>query len=947
MPTLKQLTCHIEWANSGVPFKEYGVSYQDGLVESYIAVPPASTPFCINLKSGGYVAPGLAMFVFIDGVYQCNRNRDDLVAPECNDSIETATTKRMQTEVDFRVRQKEERLVGGGLVGRSWRFEPLKIIDNDSSTPIPKEDFANLGTIEVIVLRCAPRRPFNNGSRRKSVASDGSLTPRSCMSPTFPINEDDAMLSDESIEYESDGVMETVEDSNNNSGDAPGNNQETGGDGGSLALLFDGPYDGRGYYPNHEQQSYSGPQRRLSPPTNHGPNLRYGPQCECSECTHPDEMHAPPNHYPQNDDYHDWHRTEEVRPHIHHDHRNERFRYSHREEVHPQPTNIPRPVHTHDIYQHHNDSRNRWDTSIDPPTVLPRVRERPSHRAFSSSHPRTIRVERPPHNPRPSRHNIPPHVEIAGAPRDYRRVSGTYGDSTNTPQIVVPPIVLNINSPTPPRPEQPPQNNTHNGDVAAIDSPTSGSGCYIISDGRRISGKGAWKLGEALAFRRRNSNVSPDNGSPHSRKSSNGSRASDRSNRHSRPDNSARRGSPHNAWQNSQTHSRPGAHGPGDGEANDHNQSNGFWGNGRNARSAADEWANSTGNENNQNESDNNNDSDNVQTTYQNDTNGEQIGNEWSQPDSGNSGSQNQSSPDNNYDDNTQNEDQQQHANSDGQQAYPIYCGTFQYIPPAKSTEFVTPKSRDTASDEPPLYTVPAEIAAEASLSHQMQPGPQASYIHRIRRPLYLDSFEDPYARFVFKYRRPEIVQDKCSVIIEPDVDEEKKKLESLTKAELMDYLLRVHGLMDAQFIPPPPPILPSPTQSNGCQNTNGNSESFAAPTPAPARPEVRRPPSAPARVPGSNYQPPTVDNVPSEPGWNGRNHNPNTSAWPDQERRPMHGSSPHGENGRNNNPNTSDWPSQEPNQSRNNQQRDQDNRIGGFGGEQSSSQEETRGEQW
>lgn len=122
MPTLKQLSCQIEWAGSNVPFKEYGTVYGDGYVECYIAIPNSSTPFSINLRSDGYIAAGLAMFVLMDGVYQCNRNRDDL--RQMGKSSDATTKFR---DVNFRVRQREERLPNGGWVGRPWRFAPFQL----------------------------------------------------------------------------------------------------------------------------------------------------------------------------------------------------------------------------------------------------------------------------------------------------------------------------------------------------------------------------------------------------------------------------------------------------------------------------------------------------------------------------------------------------------------------------------------------------------------------------------------------------------------------------------------------------------------------------------------------------------------------------------------------------------------------------------------------------
>ena len=68
MPTLKQLTCNVEWASSGVPLPEYHTIYADGYVETFIPIPSTPTPFSVHLQSHGYIAPGLAMFVYASGV---------------------------------------------------------------------------------------------------------------------------------------------------------------------------------------------------------------------------------------------------------------------------------------------------------------------------------------------------------------------------------------------------------------------------------------------------------------------------------------------------------------------------------------------------------------------------------------------------------------------------------------------------------------------------------------------------------------------------------------------------------------------------------------------------------------------------------------------------------------------------------------------------------------
>lgn len=62
------------------------------------------------------------MFVFVDGVYQCNRNRDNL-----SYSLDPGANVTEMSEVVFRVRQKEEQLPDGTWIGKPWRFEPLRI----------------------------------------------------------------------------------------------------------------------------------------------------------------------------------------------------------------------------------------------------------------------------------------------------------------------------------------------------------------------------------------------------------------------------------------------------------------------------------------------------------------------------------------------------------------------------------------------------------------------------------------------------------------------------------------------------------------------------------------------------------------------------------------------------------------------------------------------------
>lgn len=60
------------------------------------------------------------MFVYMDGQYQCNRNRRGLVVPGRRVSPE-------YYEVDLRVRQKETKQPDGSFLGRDWTFHGLNL----------------------------------------------------------------------------------------------------------------------------------------------------------------------------------------------------------------------------------------------------------------------------------------------------------------------------------------------------------------------------------------------------------------------------------------------------------------------------------------------------------------------------------------------------------------------------------------------------------------------------------------------------------------------------------------------------------------------------------------------------------------------------------------------------------------------------------------------------
>ncbi|KAF7671343.1 hypothetical protein GT037_010668 [Alternaria burnsii] len=156
MPSLKDLNCAIEVSESQQALQEFGTTYGDGCVETFIPVPSKPQTFSIHLTSNKFIAPGVAIFVYVDGVYQCNRNRQDLKLRKHSDS---------RSLVDFRVRQKEERQDDGSMFAREWAFDKLNIASADDAPNLCSPDvLQNIGCIEVVVLRCAGIRNAKSAS---------------------------------------------------------------------------------------------------------------------------------------------------------------------------------------------------------------------------------------------------------------------------------------------------------------------------------------------------------------------------------------------------------------------------------------------------------------------------------------------------------------------------------------------------------------------------------------------------------------------------------------------------------------------------------------------------------------------------------------------------------------------------------------------------------------
>jgi hypothetical protein len=129
MPSYGLLDCGIELGKSSLRLREYGTKYHDRTVETYVAIPSQPTPFSIHLNSHGYIAPGLSLFVYIDGIYQTNRSKRGLLPPT-PDAPNAA-------DVEFRLSNKEDILKDGHVISRGWWFEKLNIGTLPPSSPLP------------------------------------------------------------------------------------------------------------------------------------------------------------------------------------------------------------------------------------------------------------------------------------------------------------------------------------------------------------------------------------------------------------------------------------------------------------------------------------------------------------------------------------------------------------------------------------------------------------------------------------------------------------------------------------------------------------------------------------------------------------------------------------------------------------------------------------------
>ncbi|WEW58539.1 hypothetical protein PRK78_004007 [Emydomyces testavorans] len=998
MPTLKQLTCHVEWAPTNIPFKEYGVTYGDGIVESYIAIPSSSTPFSISLRSNGFIAPGLAMFVYMDGVYQCNRSRDNLTATDDKgDKLDTKRGKEKEARqgVSFRVRQKEEMQADGKWVGREWRFEPLQIIPAIPGMPEigPKSHFDHLGDIMVIVLRCRPR------DGRAAALSDRSLTPESTMAPSGDPNDIDAARSDEELEIAKSIFRNMDPEPQLNA------NSQSESRLGDLGMLFDGANDryrpsGQSRRQRHHHAYTGEPNRHRSEHdgdyctdcnrTSHVPESRRKEHSarrrmhsnadsdshahqsnynreqsetddDCSSCAehqHETAHYSAPQHS-WRDNHHDRHATsrrsrrERERSasqsldyeHRGHEARPTRLSTRHRHRRHGHGAHERTPSSSSELANTEYDCSKCAPLNREPPArQRSRVRLRRGHEHCEECNF---------HNTDHLGPNDPYDKQTTHSRKRQEEI--VYGRTAQTTPHGAPSIVLNVNPPS--CAGEYPTCKTRK--KRSNDSESVDNGCYLISNGKRVPHhcKGprtqapngpAWKE-DHNHNDNWNAERDPSPGivqhpswdEPNGGRSS-GTRHGSNTGSHKHGEDNWDRGRTAPNWNNNGSQrSRNGSIG-GKGMQGNWAGSNSApqnWRNNDENRSrneAQDDWANAgNGDEPRSNQGDpgctknnsgyvNNNDWEEDNRVGDNNGNGlnnsqwdsENVGNTtneaqqqdaWSNHDNNGGGDWNHSNQDNGQyqqegnwasnggnesgsihnvnnsgqgqwasdawsnKDNNRGNNEQYNANEQSnaqpipplQQPCWVPMQSYRVVTPNHQRPFATHGYYDPQNDEPPLYTVPEAVAQAESLTHQVQPGRAEEYIHKLRVPEYLDTMEEPYAKFIFKYRMQDLIEQKFNVKVERDPEVERKKLEMLPKSDIVNQLLQAQGFFNNQSsVNPVVPVQPDPPHPEYVHyGAFGNAQNQGAHTYwQPASDPTAQPPPPVAGPPGTGIRPSPID---------------------------------------------------------------------------------------
>ncbi|EXJ77090.1 hypothetical protein A1O3_10248 [Capronia epimyces CBS 606.96] len=813
MPALKDLVCQVLWAETGSSFPEYGTQYGDGILETYIAVPDHPQAFCIRLASRKFIYEGLAMVVFIDGEYQCNRNRVNL-QPWKKD------TSPSKSVVEFVVRQKEKPMGDGTYMGREWRFDDYNIVP-ELPQGVDHSHFRELGTIEVIVLRCRiPDPEENNMSTASSAAdsdvlasrpeTDGQTTHQLAQTPQEPDTGAEADNPFAGLPGSFDGPSDEPPIYYGSQGDAPPNG-----------------YPRWNWHPQGGQPAPYVPHEAASYPQSYHPNLVYHVPARPSH-----GYRASPTPSYETPPY----RPPKPERRVHFDFGDGRGPQQHR------PTSSY--VRYDDQARYHGPTAWREEHEYDRPAPQPDYREGPNHRGMNPYSDYPI----PPHDrhymydAERKAYGYYPEVNL---PHDSYRSQTPPGSSfvvhgvpgpaipphqTNPPPTAVPmpgptPVSFPVPPPFPagpwsttqPQPAQypvpvwvpPPAGSAHPfvpGMVPIYPPPhnvplfhTQGPN-PVVSEATippvtaaASSGPGPTvtqaDVDTAQQPATRQQTDLPDTTKEEAKAATN-------------PEVKDAEDPPKDVIDNT-----------------NNNDSNDTWAFDAAAKVSDDK--NDTGYANNDSGNDptwGNDNQDNNDTA----NNGagwdqtEQNNKGWENNDQNAGSGNNQANGDwgNNQNDNSNddakaNDEPTSNAGQANKRALYGPHGAY-YTTKAAAETAIAPDA-----EEEPRYDVPQAIAERIGTSKQVHPG--QGYIYSKKRcvPEYIDNLKEPYARFVFKYRTKEQIRKEIGVDIghEPTADEDANALESLDKAALIEMVLRAKGALGGK-IPSPPARFATPTST-------------------------------------------------------------------------------------------------------------------------------------
>ena len=123
-------------------------------------------------------------------------------------------------------------------------------------------------------------------------------------------------------------------------------------------------------------------------------------------------------------------------------------------------------------------------------------------------------------------------------------------------------------------------------------------------------------------------------------------------------------------------------------------------------------------------------------------------------------------------------------------------------------------------TEEEPIYTIPSTLAAQQNLTHQVRPMRGSAYSHRLSSPKYMDTHDDPYAVFVFKYRDQVVIEQMLGRKVESTDVEEKQRLKGLSKEEIIEELLKARAGMGNASLATIPAVGIATTPTAGVNGT-------------------------------------------------------------------------------------------------------------------------------